>query len=165
MYYNFLYRYFENWKKYIKNELLKKKINDDKKNVKCRIQHFLEAAKDDTLSQVDDTESNYNGYTTNRTINSVVSNLPKRPRSRINLSKKKTHQQLSNEQEIKEFENFQAKQPPVDYEKKVKNLLKPWLKNQTAEIFDNRFKAQEKILNEQSKMIKGIFYEKKKFIF
>lgn len=55
-----------------------------------------------------------------------------------------------------ELENLKSKQQPVDYEKKVKSLLKPWLKNQTAEIFDNRFKAQEKILNEQSKMIKGI---------
>ncbi|RNA08215.1 coiled-coil domain-containing protein [Brachionus plicatilis] len=145
-------KFFNCWKKYIKNELLKKKINNDKNNVKNRMQHFLEAAKDDR-SLVDDTTFDDNGNSTSRTVNSTISNIQKRPASRINLQKKIAKNKALNNDQF-ELEKFKANQPAVDYDKKVKNMLQPWLKNQTAEIFDSRFKAQEKILNEQSKMIK-----------
>lgn len=131
---------------------MKKKINQDKNNVKNRIQHFLEAAKEEK-SLVEETTLDQNEELTSRTVNSIYSN--RRPTSRISLPKKKVKSKESAQDPDTEFESFRSKQPPVDYEKKVKNMLQPWLKNQTAEIFDNRFKAQEKILNEQSKMIKG----------
>lgn len=42
--------------------------------------------------------------------------------------------------------------------KKVKDAMWPWVKTPFAiNNFDNRFKAQEKLLHEQHKMIKGLF--------
>jgi hypothetical protein len=47
----------------------------------------------------------------------------------------------------------------IDLEKKVKEMMWPYVKQQFGvNNFDNRFKAQEKLLHEQHQMIKGNNY-------
>ena len=44
---------------------------------------------------------------------------------------------------------------PIDLDKKVKELMWPWVKAPFAvNNFDNRFKAQDKLLHEQHQMIR-----------
>jgi len=45
-------------------------------------------------------------------------------------------------------------QNPIDIDKKVKELMAPFVKGNLGSKFENRFRAQEKILQEQHEMIK-----------
>ena len=46
-----------------------------------------------------------------------------------------------------------------DLNKKIKDMMWPFVKTPYAvNNFDNRFKAQEKMLHDQQRMIKGIYY-------
>ena len=58
-----------------------------------------------------------------------------------------------------DFVNLEtSKVTEVELNKKVKDVMWPWVKTPFAvNNFDNRFKAQEKLLHEQHKMIKGVF--------
>ncbi len=80
---------------------------------------------------------------TNRIPNSATSN-----KLSTNRSKKMQSNETIN-QTTKIDDNF--------LNKKVKEMMWPWVKTPfNLNQFDNRFKAQEKLLHEQQKMMKGM---------
>ncbi|CAF0821250.1 unnamed protein product [Brachionus calyciflorus] len=167
-----LFKVFNAWQKHVMNELLLKKLNEEKTNVKNRMQRFLEAAKEEKSNNLDidldelhtkrsETSKNLSNLSTKRYDS--VDNLTNtnRSNSRIRSANIRNNKANSNrsknnddQYEDEEFKAFINKKQDFNFDKKVKDMMQPWLKSPTVKIFDNRFKAQEKMLNEQSKMIK-----------
>jgi hypothetical protein len=76
----------------------------------------------------------------------------------INREPKDIQDSKLSERSINES-NVDSTRRDNDLNKKIKDMMWPFVKTPYAvNNFDNRFKAQEKMLHDQQRMIKGIYY-------
>ena len=151
------------WKQFSRTELLKKEAIDEKAKTKNRMQKFLEAAAQGKLwhnqEHTDPTEQEEI-----LSDNFEEAKLKMNQKLRLNSAKKlaDTSKLNSNRTERKDslseidFDQLKpGKELNVNMDKKVKEMMWPWVKSPfNMNKFDNRFKAQEKLLHEQHDMIK-----------
>lgn len=138
------------WTKATNEILLKKKLDEERALTKSRMQKFLDAAAEGRLWQEED-----DGDSTNRSDSKMVDQHIKSKSQRLSgrVGKLSVQQRRKNSLDSTVDRDELSTNVTVD-EKKVREMMAPFVKGNVGSKFENRFRAQEKILREQHEMIK-----------
>jgi len=134
-----LKKYLECWTRFVRESIAKKKLDDEKAQTKKRMEKFLEAAVQGKLWQEEPEECK------------EIKEDKKTVKGKIPVQRKTRMLSGGDDSES------DTAVVVVDLEKKVKNLMLPFVGMKSAQGssgFDSRFKAQEKMLREQHEMIR-----------
>lgn len=169
-----LKRFFNEWRRTARSEAIKKNIEIESSQTKNRMQKFLEAAASGQLQlNIKANEEEKLKSESNKTSRSSARPSSRSRPSTASVSGATSHrppvkQRLnplnrsrSFENEVPESERPKSGKSDVATDdahlgKKVKEMMWPWVKTPfIINNYDNRFKAQEKLMHEQQKMMKG----------
>jgi hypothetical protein len=158
------------WCRYTRFQIITKELETEKALNQNRMKNFLENAI--TNKNDDDSSTLSSPPSTTRTTDRYSAKVSQRPSTRQTTSRS-TYKTLSSppplppppttksKKEINRIDDNPGSQTEVPLTdavltRKVKEIMWPWVKTpfQNSPHHDNRFKAQNKILNEQRKMIK-----------
>lgn len=137
------------WTRVTNEILLKKKLDEERALTKNRMQKFLDAAAEGRLWQEES-----DGNSTNRSDSKIVDQQIRSKTQRLSGRIGKLGVQQRRKNSLGSMVDQELSTNAAVDEKKVREMMAPFVKGNMGSKFENRFKAQEKILQEQHEMIK-----------